>query len=293
MPNNSHWIRHALAVATLALAAGTAGAATTVLFQPSLGINTQWLGCGASGSVVCDVSSAGLAVALGDRAGMGGLSNHPALLALVPGLPPINPAFPVLDRSLGYRLDFSLSLLAEQHASPHRAGFSVTLIGSDLMGIEIGFQRSLPPADPLAAPADDARIFAQNDGLQGDVRFTQGEHNASAEALAALAGPTRWALQVQGDAYALMRADTGQTLLQGALRNYSAQTGFGANAYKTPSFLFAGDNTSSAAGAWVVDRLSLTTPVPEPASAGLMLGGGALLAAACRRRRPGPRREPC
>lgn len=292
MPHHLTLIRHALAGAVLALATGAAGATTTLLFSPSQGVASQWLGCGASGSVVCNLSADGLSVALGDRTGMGGLSNYPALLALVPGLPLINPAFPVLDRTLGYRVDFSLSLLAEQHASPHRAGFSITLIGSDLRGIEIGFQRSWPPADPLAAPADDARVFAQNDGLQGDVRFTQGEHSDSAATLAALAAPTHWALQVQGEHYALMLADSGQTLLHGTLRDYSAQTGFGANAYKTPNFLFAGDNTSSAAGSWVLDRVSLTTPVPEPASAALMLAGGGLLAGLAGRRGRA-RREPC
>lgn len=268
---------------TLAMAAGSTPAATTLLFDPAQGITNQWLACGALQGGLCNITSTALDVPAGAAAVRVGLSSHSALLAVVPGLPPVNAQFPALDRSTGYQLGFDLQLRDERHASPHRAGFSITVIGHDLLGIEIGFQQA------LAGGQADARVFAQHDGSGGTALFTRGESSDAAQVLAALAERQRWLLDVQGDAYALRVASGGAVLLTGQLRNYTTSTGTGSNAYRTPSFLFVGDNTGSASAAWQLSQVAISTPitapVPEPASAALMAGG--LLAALVLRRRAG------
>ena len=51
----------------------------------------------------------------------------------------VNAAFPLLDRTAGYSLDFDLQVNSESHSSNNRAGFSVILLSQDLLGIELGF----------------------------------------------------------------------------------------------------------------------------------------------------------
>lgn len=206
--------------------------------------------------------------------GYGGYANHQATLEPFPALVGtgalVNPAFPLLDRTAGYTLQIGLQLLQESHpGNGDRAGFSVTLIGSDLLGVEIGFQHD--------------RIFAQGNGTP---LFTAAESTADAgalSALSALAATSRWELAVQGARYTL--SVDGGAVLDGVLRDYSAYTGLGQDAYRTPNFLFVGDNTSSAAATFRLDYLAVAvSAVPEPASAALLLAGLGVVAGAARRR---------
>ncbi len=152
-----------------------------------------------------------------------------------------NPLFPTLDRQLGFSLQFDLQMLAESHLNNDRAGFSVTLIGSDRRGIELGFWTD--------------QIWAQND----QPLFTHGE-----TAFVSTTGSHRYDLDVLGNQYTLRQS--GSTILSGALRDYS---NFGFPPYTLTNFLFLGDNTSSASGDIVLGRVQLNSnlsAVPEPSS---------------------------
>jgi PEP-CTERM motif len=158
-----------------------------------------------------------------------------------------------LDSEAGFRLSFSLSLLSESHGSGNRAGFSVIVLDSVGLGLELGFWGD--------------EIWAQNVG------FTHAE--GASWATSAL---TDYDLVFSGATYALL-AD-GAPLLKGALRDYSA---FGAP-YNLSNFLFFGDDTSSARAKVTLASVSLTA-VPEPATGALLLAAFGLVTLDLRRRR--------
>ncbi|MBL8386306.1 MAG: PEP-CTERM sorting domain-containing protein [Burkholderiales bacterium] len=161
-------------------------------------------------------------------------------------------------------------MLDEDHSgNSNRAGFSITLLDAEHKGVEIGFQSD--------------RIFAQHDGTTGPM-FTAAENTTSAAHIGALGSFNTWELQVNAGGYALTRG--GAAVLAGALRDYSAYTGLGQAAYDSTSFLFVGDNTSSAGSIFTLQYLAITTaPVPEPSAYALLLAGLALVGAGARRRR--------
>ena len=198
-------------------------------------------------------------LAAGSNLALGGYSNHFATGALV------NAGFPLLDAAAGYRLDLGFRVDGEQHAAANRAGFSITLIGHDLRGIELAFQND--------------RIFAQN---AGPAFFTVGESNVDPLAVGRALSLNRWQLQVQGNAYSLTQG--GSQILSGNLRDYSGYAGVGQAAYRTPDFLFVGDNTQSASAGFLLSYAAITAPVPELPPWCLMLGGLAFVAAMVRRR---------
>lgn len=142
-------------------------------------------------------------------------------------------------------------VVSEAHASVNRAGYSLIVLTENLQGIELGFWTD--------------RIFAQNVG------FTHGEE-ALFDTTAAL---TDYNLRLGGGTYELRAG--GVPILSGALRDYSA-FGF---PYNTPSFLFVGDDTTSARA--VSRTASIGVNAPEPSAAALLALG--LLGGVARRRR--------
>ncbi len=167
----------------------------------------------------------------------------------------VNPAFPVLNRAAGYSLTFELQVNSESHANNNRAGFSVILLSQDLFGIELGFW-----ADEIWAQSGPA--FTHGEGAAFDTTAAQRVYE----------------LQILGDNYALL-AD-GNAVVNGSLRNYSS---FG-SPYNLPSFLFLGDDTSSAGADVVLGQVTLLTDVPEPAGTAWMALAGLAVAVALKRR---------
>ena len=268
-------LRH-IVIACATIAALPATAATQVLYDGALGTTSAydptkpgWLA-----GVLVDLTQTvtpfvGTAVApvSQDNAARGGYSNYGFIplfnLAFL-----VNPAFPILDRSVGFSLGLGFLVSQESHSddvshtgSVNRAGFSIILVGNDKKGIEIGFQND--------------RIFAQNDSTAGI--FTAGESTTTP----AVIGSTfnRWDLAIQGDGYALTRG--GAAVLSGALRDYSSS---GHPAYTTPNYLFFGDNTQSAQAAFSINFASITA-VPEPSGYAMLLAGLVLVGAIAHRRR--------
>jgi hypothetical protein len=178
-------------------------------------------------------------------------------------LPPVpkNASFPVLDRAAGFRLSWTAQVHQESHSSVNRAGFSTILLAGDRRGIELGFWAN--------------EVWAQ------EVGFTR------AEAAAWGTGQrTDYTLTVLGDTYQL--TGNGTPLLTGPLRDYSPS----GTPYNLPSYLFLGDDTSSAAADVTLGRVTVVSPVPEPS--GLLAVGVALAGVIARRRRrkPRPRQNP-
>jgi hypothetical protein len=170
----------------------------------------------------------------------------------------VNSAFPNLDSSSGYSLKFNAAILSESNTSSDRAGFSVLVLGSDAQGIEIGFQ------DILGG----GKVFAQN------FNFTQGE-SSNPISLDIFRGATDYELVISGNTYSLRASNLNTPILAGALRSYNDTALL--NPYRTPNFVFLGDNTSRAQASVNLGAVSITTTeVPFEFSPALgLLGVGA------------------
>lgn len=167
----------------------------------------------------------------------------------------VHPLVGTLDRFAGFSLSFDMKLLSESHVSTHRAGFSALVVTQDLKAIELGFWTN--------------RVWAQKDSPL----FTQGE-GATIDTTAAL---VRYDLTILGTNYSL--AANSAPLLSGALRDYSS---FGVP-YSVPSYVFLGDDTSSASAKVQLARIELAA-VPEASSLALAtLGVGGFVVFLARR----------
>jgi hypothetical protein len=166
---------------------------------------------------------------------------------------------PALDRSTGFNLDFELQILSETHTNPNRAGFSIILLSSDLLGIEIAFWDNEIWAQ--AAPPDP--IFTHAEGVIFDTA----------------SGETAYSLQILNSGYSLVA--NSNLILSGSLRDYSS----GPFVYSIPDYLFIGDNTTSAAADIALGTVQLhtLTGVPIPAAAPMFIA--ALLGVGCFMRR--------
>jgi hypothetical protein len=159
-----------------------------------------------------------------------------------------NSSFPTLDRNAGYQLTFTVKINSQSNSSSTRAGFSVIALSSDKQGIEIGFRNS--------------DIFSQADSSFNTI----GEqvNNTKVPNIATLLGSlTTYNLAISGNNYTLTSGTT--NLLSGAIRDYTTATNFGTDVYRTPNFIFLGDNTTSARASIDLANVSLTTnsaPVP-------------------------------
>lgn len=151
-----------------------------------------------------------------------------------------SPGFPILDRTTGFQVNFTIQVEHESHTSSHRAGFSIIVLDKDARGIELAFWED--------------QIWAQSDSDTGGL-FSHGEGVAFATG----AGLAEYQVTISGDTYTLT-AD-GEALLTGPLRDYSAFDGF-PDPYETPNFLFLGDDTTSAQARIRLSFLSITGTEP-------------------------------
>lgn len=153
---------------------------------------------------------------------------------------------PALNRATGFTLSFTVQLLEENHATSDkngdgigdRAGLSVTLLGSDHKGIELGFWPD--------------QVWAQQDGPaepppNTNTLFT----HAEGAAFDPTADLITYALSIQGDSYMLASGNT--PILSGRVRDYSA----GGQPYTIGNFLFIGDDSGTADGSIKLSAVSL------------------------------------
>ncbi len=152
----------------------------------------------------------------------------------------VNGAFPVLNRSVGFSLDFRLRVISETHLTTNRAGFSVTLLdqGPTPQGIELGFWTN--------------SIFSQGGGatpFQAVGQKLDGVNTTVA---------TSYSLRILDQTYYLL--GNNRLMLSGAVQAYNLaprDPRLPYNPYTTPNFLFLGDNTASASASVELGTTSL------------------------------------
>ena len=145
------------------------------------------------------------------------------------------PPAPPLDRSMGFRVLFSLRIAKENHVSSHRAGFSLIALSNDLKGVELAFWKD--------------EIWAQGDRPLFTKSETSGPFDAESR-------PVDYGLTIRGDVYTL--AADGVTILRGPLKDYSSLNSPPFDfVYRQPNFLFLGDNTGPAAARVVIGSIRI------------------------------------
>lgn len=185
-----------------------------------------------------------------------------------------HPNMPVLDRAAGYTVSFQVQVLSEEHNNRDdnndgkldRAGFSVIAISQDLAGLELGFFENRVWAYATAGEGTNS-LFTQAEGVAFDTT----------------ASLVNYDLSIQGDNYQL--SANSQSILSGSLRNYNP-SGLPPliDPYNNPSFLFFGDDTTSADSNVLLGRVEvLNSAIPEPNSL-LVIGCSGMLLSYRRRR---------
>ena len=164
-----------------------------------------------------------------------------------------------LDTDTGFDLSFSLRIESETHVGANRAGYSVVVVGADpTQSVELSFW-----AGNVWVP----------DYIESDPdRFVHGLDVAFDTTVALRS----YQLSVRNQQYTLSSDTT--LLLSGRLHDYTA---FGLP-YTQPNLVFFGDDSSRGTSISELGAVALT-PVPEPASAGLLLAGLGALAWRLRR----------
>lgn len=148
--------------------------------------------------------------------------------------------FPILDRTVGFQVDFTLQVVDESHTNNNRAGFSMIILDEDAMGVELAFWEN--------------EIWAQGDESTGGLfKHSEGINFSSTTAL------TDYQVAIVDDTYTLI-ADT-KPILTGPLRDYSGFNGF-PDPYETPNLLFFGDDTTSARAIVRLRFVSITGTEP-------------------------------
>jgi len=168
-----------------------------------------------------------------------------------------HPGVPTLDRHAGYRVGFDVQVTEEAHGSNDRAGFSVIALSEDKLGIELAFWEN--------------EIWAQSGPA-----FTHAEETGYDTTAV-----RRYELHVAGDRYSLSAG--GSEILAGPLRDYSSHP---YPVYSLTSFLFFGDDTTSAQASIALARIDVTAPtlIPEPAGLAFVALAGCALGRRTRRR---------
>lgn len=154
------------------------------------------------------------------------------------------PDIPILDRTTGYTLTFTIQLENENHNNNNRAGFSVIVLGDDNKGIEMAFWEN--------------EIWVQDDDLNdpGDL-FTHAEGVPYSTTTAL----TTYNLAIFSSTYTLTVNNS--TILTGRLRDYTNFSG-PIDPYETPNFIFLGDDTTSAMTRSRLSYIAVTTATTPP-----------------------------
>lgn len=147
---------------------------------------------------------------------------------------------PTLKREEGFKLDFTLNIVEEDHSTPDRAGFVVILLADDMKGIEVSFWE------------DEIWVQEDNDSNSPPL-FTHAEGVPYTT--------TAWIdyeLEIISDTYSLSANNT--EVLSGTVRDYTAWEsptipGYTfPDPYETPNLIFFGDNSSQGGSqTWIRD----------------------------------------
>ncbi len=154
------------------------------------------------------------------------------------------PDIPILDRTTGFTLTFTIQVENESHGNNDRAGFSLIVLSDDIKGIEMAFWED--------------EIWVQDDDLNdpGDL-FT----HAEGVAYSTTTSLTTYSLAIFSNTYTLTVGSS--TILTGRLRDYTNFSG-PIDPYETPNFIFLGDDTTSAMGRTRLSFVAVTTADTSP-----------------------------
>lgn len=236
------------AACALGLLAAPAGAASEILYDGTLGSTPD-----AQGWVYASFPLTGAKATQSVDGAITILDTTPALSEMAGYFYTRRPPAQALDRTIGFRLLFSLRIAEERHTNRNRAGFSLIVLSSDLKGVELAFWED--------------QIWAQTDRPL----FTKGE---ASRPFNTWAGLVSYALAIQDDTYTLS-AD-GKPILSGALKDYSSfRTPPFDFVYRQPDFIFFGDNTGSAAARVAIASIRLETSATGSLPSGTTSGGPA------------------
>ena len=230
-----------------------------LLYDASLGTfpGTQgWIGVIDTSTIQTHNGSATRLDSTTDRADQSGFFSEDPAFGLFQ-----HPALPVMDRSAGYTIRFNLQVLSEGHdirddngdLLNDRAGFSMIAISEDLLGLELAFFEDRVWAYAAAGEGPNS-LFTQAEGAAFDTT----------------AGMVQFDFSVLNNGYSLNA--NGVPLLAGNLRNYnpSGLSSF-VDPYNNPSFLFFGDDTTSADADVLLGDIEINPPpdlaVPEARTA--------------------------
>ena len=176
-----------------------------------------------------------------------------------PGSDPLTVSanYPVLDPAVGYTLRFELKLNSEDHASgsadknndnvADRAGLNLISVSREISkAIEIAFWE-----DEIWAQEDGLAEPNAGNGFTGTL-FTHAEgvtYNTTQTTL--------YDLVIQGNTYKLYANEV--LILSGSLRDYTPWDGSSApfDVYETPSYIFLGDDTTSAKANFSLTHLEI------------------------------------
>ena len=220
--------------------------------QGNLPDDQAWLSYAANGGVATSIVVAGGVNLQTDASASAGFSNY----ALFP-LGFKKSLFPTLNSATGFTLSFAMQLHAEAHSSNDRAGFSIILLDENNLGVELGFWQD--------------SIWSQSDNPLFQAKDEQVAFNSTASMIS-------YDLTILQSDYYLTQ--NGSILLTGGLKDYSAFTGGPGGTsipYSLPSYLFLGDDTSSASANVTLGRILLSDTaqfsVPEPSLIALICIG--------------------
>lgn len=152
---------------------------------------------------------------------------------------------PTLDRTTGFRLNFTVAVDAEAHVDSNRSGFSVILLAEDKKGIQIDFWED----EVWAQEGGTTDLFTKAEGVSFDTT----------------SGLIAYELEIVGDIYTL--SAPGMTTLTGAVRDYTAWNPPFPGApdpYETPNLIFFGDLSSDGQSLtrWSYAAVTQDTAVP-------------------------------
>jgi hypothetical protein len=231
------WAARALATWALYCSFSTASALATVLYNGPAGTapETQgWLTFQSAGGTPLRITVGGKTMldTSSDNNIQAGYGNYNLIF-------PVNANFSALNRTDGFVVSLDMKLLTESHATNDRSGVSFIALAQDLSGIEISF-------------------WANEVWVQSGPDFLHAEGAAFNTTAAILT----YDVAIKDSSYTIFA--NGNQILTGALRNYSS---FGLP-YSLPNFIFVGDDTTSARGAFEFSRLAV---VPEPGTVSMLL----------------------
>ncbi len=160
----------------------------------------------------------------------------------------ISTSLPItLDRDLGFETAVHLRIASETHDSGNdRAGFSITFLAEDTLGIELAFWENRIWAQEGGSPPD---LFTPAEGVDFDTT----------------AGFITYTLTIITDTYTLSTNDT--QILTGPIRDYTAWTPppGAPDVYEQPNLLALSDNTTSAQGETWLTYVNITTDLLDDA----------------------------